>query len=69
MIPAFFSTASGSFDLRWIDRARPAITLSGVPTSCANLGRELADRRELLGLAEPLLEGELGFILALGLTA
>ena len=34
-ISAFFSTASGSRDFFWIDRARPAITLSGVPTSCA----------------------------------
>ena len=36
MISAFFSTVSGwSVPFFWIDCARPAITLSGVPTSCA----------------------------------
>jgi hypothetical protein len=36
MISAFFSTVSGCSDaFFWIARARPAMTLSGVPTSCA----------------------------------
>ena len=34
-----------------------------------DLGRELADRRELLGLTKPLLERELRLVLSLGLRA
>ena len=69
MISAFFSTASGSLRLL-LDRARAAGDhVERRADLVRDLGGELTDRRELLGLAEALLERELGFVLALRLAA
>ena len=50
-------------------RARPPITFSGVPDLVRDLGRHLADGRQLLGLAQPRLQRQTGLRAALGLLA
>ena len=68
-ISAFFSTASGSLRLA-LDRPRAARDhVERRADLVRDLGGELTDRRELLGLAEPLLERELRFVLPLRLAA
>jgi hypothetical protein len=60
MMSAFLATLAGSPAFLARPRARPTMTLSGVPT-------ELADGRQLLGLEQPVLEGVPRLVLPRGL--
>ena len=70
MMPAFFAHLAARRPPSCVSaRARPPMTLSGVPELVGDLGGHLADRRQLLRVAQPLLQRQARAGRALALLA